>query len=343
MALKAHTSLTYRSMSDGLTADKKFDKEIVDLMVNENPILDDIALVEANDGSSEKVTIRTGVSSATWTAFYEGVQASHGSKKQVRNTSGRVRTKIEVDADLFDSQPDKNAVLMDEVSDHASSMMDAMADCLFYGKIENEPRKFNGLINFYDTVGGSASTDDRVASHYVFSGKSASKASTAMLRSIWLLGWGGKSIRCFYPQGSKAGMDRGTFKKVDTEDGITDGATLEVYRQYLTWNLGLSVRDFRYGGRIANIQADEMFGTSGLPDYLSILRRLVTRVNGNGVSQAWYMDKLTLEAVQEWLAAKTQSNALTYQQVQQRLTPVLFGIPVRTCDALNTNETEVTA
>jgi len=342
MALKAHTSLTYRSMSDGLV-NNKFDKEIVDLLVQENPILDDMVVVEANDGSSEKVTMRTGVSSATWTAFYEGVQASHGSRRQVRNTSGRLRTKIEVDADLFDSSPDKNAVLLDEVADHAGQMGQEMADCLFYGKIESEPRKFNGLINIYDTLGGSSSTDDRVSKHYVFNGKSASQASTAMLRSIWLIGWGSKSIRAFYPQMSKAGLDRGQWKKVDAEDGITTGATLELYRQYMTWQLGLSVRDFRYGARLANVQADEMFDSSGIPDYLSLLRRMVTRVKSDGVNQAWYMDKLTLEAVQEWLAAKTQTNALTYQQVQQRMTPVLFGIPVRTNDALNTNEDEVTA
>ena len=343
MATKANTVLTYRDLMSGLKGDGKFDADIVELMLNENPILDDLVISEANDGTSNKTTIRTGISSATWTAFYEGVQASHGAKKQVRNTAGRLRTKLEIDADLWDQAPDKNALLLDEVADHSNTMMNEMAECLFYGKIETEPRAFNGLINFYDTLGGASSVDDRVSKHYVFDGKSVSKASTAMLRSIWLIGWSQKSIRCFYPRGSMGGLQKGEWKKVDVEDGITTGATLEMYRQYMTWQLGLDVRDFRFGARMANLQADEMFSTSGVPDYLSILRRMITRVKSDGVKQVWYMDKLTLEAVGEWLAAKTQSNALTYQQVQQRMTPVLFGIPVRTCDALNTNETAVTA
>ncbi len=344
MAIKGNTVLTYRDLMSGLKGDKTFDQEIVELMVDENAILDDLVISEANDGTSNKTTIRTGLPAVAWTGFYEGVQASKGSKQQVRNTAGRLVTKLEIDADLYDQAPDKNAVILDEISAHSEAMGQEMADCLFYGNIGSEPRKFNGFTNFYGQLGGVDSLDDSLAKHYVFSAKSGTQASTAMLRSIWLIGWSQKSIRCFYPKGSASGgLKKGEFKKVDVPEETTPSKTYEAYRQYLYWQLGLDVRDYRYGGRLANLQADEMFDTSGVPEYVELLRRLVSRVRSEGVKQVWYMDKLTWEAVGIWLSRKTMLNAMGFKDLQERPTHTLFGIPVRTLDALNVNETEVVA
>lgn len=344
MATKGIYFITYRDLMAGRKGDKTFDQEIVELLAEQNPILDDIPIVEANDGSSSKTTIRTGLPTASWTEFYEGVQASKGSKQQIRNTAGHVMTRLEIDAELYEIAPDKNAVIMDEIEQHSEAMMQAVADCLFYGKITTEPKGFNGLIKFYATHGAAASTDDTVSSHYVWNAKSTTDTSTAALRSIFLCGWGQKSMRCFYPQGSASGgLKRGELKKVDVTNPDATTKTYEAMRQYMHWYIGLDVRDYRYGGRIANIQADKMFGTSNLPDYVEILRRAVTRVRSEGVRQAWYMDKLVWEAVTIWLSRKTMSNAVTYGDIEARKPPTLFGIPVRLCDALNSNETEVAA
>ena len=343
MATKGAYVLTYRDLMSRLKGDKTFDSEIVEILTEQNPMLDDMVISEANDGSSNKTTIRTGLPNAAWTAFYEGVQGSKGSVKQIRNTAGMLESKVEIAKGMYDQAPDKSALLRDEIEQHSEAMMNEMADCLIYGKIATEPKKFNGLVNFFSTLGGATSTDDTLSKHYVFSGKSASQTSTAALRSIWLVGWGQKSIRCFYPRGSQGGLKKGEFKLVDVTNPDDTTKTYEAYRQYLSWQLGLDVRDYRYAGRMANIQADEMFNTSGVPEYVEILRRMVTRVRSGGVRQVWYMDKLTWEAVGVWLARKTMTNAIGFKDLQERPTETLFGIPVRICDALNSNETEVTA
>lgn len=343
MATRGSYALTYRDLMSGLKGDKTFDHEIVDLVVQDNPILDDVVITEANDGTSNKTTIRTGLPTAAWTQFYEGVQASKGSKQQIRNTAGMLESKVEIDARLYDQAPDKNALLLDEVSAHTEAMGQEFADCVFYGNIGTQPKQFNGFNNFFGTLGGAGSTDDTVAAHYVFSAKSTTQLSAAAFRSIWLIGWGNKSIRCFYPRGSQGGIKKGEFKKVDITNADDATKTYEGYRQYLSWQVGLDVRDYRYGGRLANIQADHMFDTSNMPEYIELLRRLVTRVRREGVRQAWHMDRLVWEAVGVWLSRKTMSNAIGFKDLQERPTETLFGIPVRICDALNTNETEVTA
>jgi len=76
-----NTVITLRDLSSGLKCDKTFDHEVVDLVVQQNDILDEIPFVEANDGTSDRTTIRTGLPNATWTAFYEGAQPSKGQNK----------------------------------------------------------------------------------------------------------------------------------------------------------------------------------------------------------------------------------------------------------------------
>ncbi len=339
MAIIGTTGITYRDLFKRLKGDGTWDSEIVELLLQENPILDDMVIREANDGSSDKVSIRTGIPTATWTAYYEGVQGSKGSSKQVKDTAGMVETKVEMDARLYDDTPAAKEEWMDEVAVHAEALNNGMADALFYGRIATEPRKFNGLINFYNAYQKATSNDDKVSSHFVLNAKSTSQASTAMLRSIWIVGWNAKSIRCFYPKGSRGGMNRTEKIKVEMTD--TAGGTYPGLRQYLRWTLGLSVRDFRYGARLANIQLDEMLDTSGVPDYIELLRRMNARVKSNGVNQVYYMDAATWENTETLLHRKTMGNAVSTKDIQERTTQTLFGRPVRICDALACNETAV--
>jgi hypothetical protein len=339
MAIKGNTGITYRDLYKRLKGDGTWDSDIVELLIQENPILDDMVIVEANDGSSDKTSIRTGIPSATWVAYYEGVQASKGSSKQVRDTSGMIETKVEMDERLYNDSPNAKEAWMDEVSVHAEAMNNGQADAMFYGRIATEPRKFNGLINFYNAYAPATSVDDKLSSHFVFNAKSASQASTALLRSIWLIGWSPKSIRCFYPKGSRGGMTRTEKIKVEMTDAA--GGTFPGLRQYLRWHLGLTVRDFRYGGRLANIQLDEMLDTSSVPDYVELIRKMNARVKDIGVNQAYYMDRTTWENVETLMHRKTMGNAVSVKELQERTTMTLFGRPVRICDALASNETEV--
>lgn len=348
--IKGDQFLTYRDLMSGLKGDKTFDHDIVELMLRENPMLEHMIIKEANDGTSNKTTIRTGLPSATWSAFYEGVQASKGSKQQIRNTAGLLKSKIEIDALMYDQAPNKSALLYDEVAQHSEAMMNEMADALIYGNIKDNPRKFNGFMTFLPEYGNyvdgngnwKMATDPDDTAYYVINGAKYTSPSGSARRSILLVGWGTKAVSCFYPQGAKGGLQKGEFKKVDVDDPVK-GGTYEAYRQYFTWQLGLDVRDFRYVGRIANIELDHMLDASGQPDYIELLRHLRARVKSGGVRQCLYMDKLVLEGLETLLARKTQGNAMTFIQLQEHNVPALYGIPVFTTDTMRVNEAAVTA
>lgn len=342
MGLTGNTVLTLADMLKGRKGDGSFDSEIVDLVVQENEMLDDISFVQANDGTAHRTTIRTGIPDPTWVGFYEGVQPTKGTKAQVKDVCGKMKAMLEIDADLYDNCPVEGQaqVVADELAGIAEGMKQKMAETIIYGKLTSEPRAFNGLAKYYAAAGAdnaSYGTDD--AAHYVFNGAKASSPSTSHKRSIYLIGWSPRTITGFYPQGAKsAGLERGEFRKVDTED--SNGGRLQVYRQFLSWTMGLSVRDYRYGGRIMNLEADHMLDASGQPDYIELIHRLVSRVkNGGGVRQALYMSPIVWEYVQTLFYRKTQGNAIAYRDIEQRkAVPTLLSIPVRRCDALETDE-----
>jgi hypothetical protein len=339
MATLATRNPTYRDILSGLTSDKKIDKEIVELFVEENPILDDIVIKEANEGMTNLSTIRAGMPSVAWNAIYEGVQPSKGSKRQVKDAAGHAESLIEVAERLYEIAPDKPGFLLDEATTHAEAMGQEIADALIYGNISVNAKKFNGLAVRFPTHG---SNDEDLTSFYVLNGSRASNNSTAALRSIWLVGHGTKSIHGFYPKGTSGGLKRGA-----AETGLwaqdANGGQYKVVRQLFSWDIGLAVKDFRFAGRISNIESDAMFGATGMPDYLELLRRLSIRVRSAGVRQCLYMPKLVLEMLNVLAGRLTQENAVRTEDLFGRKITSVMGIPVRTLDCMNIDETATTS
>lgn len=335
MATLGTRNPTYRDVLSGLKKDGSRDADIVELFVEENPILDDIVVAEANEGTSNLTTIRAGLPTVAWTGLYEGPQPSKGSKKQVKDASGTVESLLEIAEKLYDIAPDKEAFMLDEAKTHVEAMGQDVAAAIVYGDIAVEPKKFNGLVKRYPNISNGEDSDE--SPFYVLDGSKAS-ISTAALRSIWLVGHGTKAVSAFYPKGTKGGIVRNPVESVWNED-TTDGK-YKVKRQLFQWNIGLTVRDFRFAGRIANIESDAMFAASGQPDYLELVRRLHIRVRNGGVRQTWYMDRLVFEMLNVCASRKTQENAIRPDTLFDRPIQTLYGIPVRIVDALEANESE---
>lgn len=341
MATIGYDTLTLADTLEGRTRYGLIDREVVELLVKQNPMLDDIPIIKANDGNRNRTTVRTGMPSAAWVGYAEGPLPSKGGKAQVTDVAGHLESMLEIPKRLYEDTEDKDAFLADEVTTHTETMMNVMQEALIYGKVKTEPRKFNGFINWYGQVGNSnagvpaVGVDSKDAAFTVFDGRKAGSSRTD-LRSIFLIGWGRRSIHGFFPQNHKnVGLTRGPLK----EDWATDpnGGKYEVLRQLFSWDLGLSVPDFRFGGRIANIERDNMMA-AGQPDYVLLLQRLVSRVKHEGVKQALYMEKLVWENICALFYAKTMGNAIKYADLEQRKPESILGVNVRICDAMDIDE-----
>lgn len=348
--------LTYVDFLKGLDAKGNFNHRVINLAVKANEMLDDITVIEANNGTALETTYRTEVPKPVWTQYYSGTPSNKGSKAKLKVTGGRMSQKVTIDKKMYDDAEKKSrdaadSLLADEIDSAQEGMRIEMGNMLIYGLLEDNPLGFNGLFKHYDRYG---SNDDKNSAHYVFNAlkaysgtpAAADDGKTSDLGSIALIGWSPKTITCFHPEGDTQGGIEITPKRVvDVVDPDKKGdATYEAYLQYLYWNLGLAVRDFRYGGRICNIQRDYMLsGADKGAAYVELIDRLAQRVHESGVKQAFYMDKLMWEYVSTLYSRMTRANAITYAHVEQRKEKRLFGIPVRIQDCMKVAEEVVPA
>ena len=250
-----------------------------------------------------------------------------------------------VTSNVFNNK-DKDAVLEDEIRANITGMKNELASALVYGLIADNPLGINGLFKHYDTY-GSETADDTESAHYVFNalGVTGNTGNKSKLGSIVLVGWSPNTITAFHPEGhGTGGIEKSDKRVVDIADPDKGGdATYEAYLQYLYWKLGLAVRDYRYGGRICNIQRDLMLTKGYEGSYVELIDRLSQRVLDDDVKQAYYMDKQMWENVCVMFSRLTRGNAIKFEHIEGRKEKRLYGIPVRIMDPMKTNEAEVTA
>ena len=350
MNVNGTRALTYVDFMKGLDAKGNFVHRCINLAVRANEMLDDITVVEANNGTALETTVRTETPKPVWTQYYGGIPSNKGSKAKIKVSCGRMGTKIIVDKKLYDDAKDKDAVLADEVTAAQDGMKIEMGNALVYGLLADNPLGFNGLFKHYDHHEPSGGCDDRESAHYVLDafGKAggANAASEAALGSIALVGWSPNTITCFHSEGhTQGGIEITPKRVVDIHDpDVGKDATYEAYLQYFYWELGLAVRDFRFGGRLCNIQRNDMLnGNDKGQSYVELIDRLAMRVHDSGVRQAWYMDKQMFENIAVLFSRMTRANAITFQHVEARKERRLFGIPVRIQDCMKANEDPVPA
>ena len=348
MDTKGSRYVTFRDIQSGRTPNGFVDKEVVDMMAQENPVLQDVLWKECSKGREDIVTIRSGMPEAVVRAFYEGWTGTKSSKRQVANSCCKCTTGIEFDWALYGADKDKTAFLSDEQRAHSSVLGDKVASLLFYGDLAGDPKGINGFAKTFSeygaTSGSGMATDDKSASFYCLNaGKAAeadSSADTIWRNSMFLVGWGARSAHGIYPEATSAGIK---IEQLVSQFVDFDGKRLKMGLQEMNWDAGLNIRDFRYCGRVANINLKSDPMDANTPDVSILLRRLVSRVRTTGATQRLYMSKLAFEHVALQFERKTQGNAVKYADLQQKKDGSLLGVPVSVCDCMNVNEREVKA
>ncbi|MDT0278491.1 major capsid protein, partial [Blastococcus goldschmidtiae] len=95
------------------------------------------------------------------------------------------------------------------------------------------------------------------------------------LTSIWLVVWGTNTVHGIFPKGQKAGLDH---KDLGEQTLVDDnGGKYQGYRTHYKWDNGLSVRDWRYVVRIANIDTTKLGADDG-PNLAKLMVQALHRI-----------------------------------------------------------------
>jgi hypothetical protein len=314
----------------------------------------DMLVVEGNLPTGHKTTIRTGLPTPTWRMLNYGITQSKSTTAQITDTAGNLEALSKVDKDLVALNGGSADFRLSESQPFVEGMSQTMATTIFYGNTAINPERFMGLSPRYNSTSGAASSAN------VLDAGGTGTDNT----SIWLVVWSERTIHGFFPKGKKAGLeheDLGIFPTLD-ENGATYLAFLDHYK----WELGLSVRDWRYAVRIANIDVSDLIANqTAAANLVNLLIRAVYRIptlpssvantatqqGSSGVSggsitglqgrAAIYCNRTVSTYLD--IQANSKTTLALNSQTDVNGVPILRfrGIPIRICDAIINNEARV--
>jgi hypothetical protein len=123
------------------------------------------------------------------------------------------------------------------------------------------------------------------------------------------------------------------------------GGYFEAYRTHYRWDAGLTVRDWRYIVRVANIDVSELSdSTNGEAARKALIRLMIQateRIPNLGMGRAAFYCNRTIRTNLRLGILDKISNNLAWESVAGKRVMVFDDIPVRTCDAIINSEARV--
>ena len=306
--------------------------EVIIMLSEMNPILDDAIAVECNQGTTHLHTVATGLPSVAWGKLYKGINQSKSQKAQVEDTTGFVEGLSTIDERVLKLSTNEGATRLSEAMSFIEAMNQEVATKMFYGNTADDPEEFMGLAPRFNSL--SAKNGKQI----IDAGGTGSNNT-----SIWFVSWGDNQCQLLYPKGTMAGVQREDMGKQRVLDA--DGNPYYAMEEKFTWHVGMAVKDWRYVSRIANINVTNL--AAGSVDLYAFMRKAYYKLQTRripGGTQAIYCNRDVLEAL-DALATNAGSTdsfvRLKTMEIEGKEVTTYRGIPIRETDAIVNNEARV--
>jgi hypothetical protein len=324
---------------------------IAEMLSQANEFYDDIVWQEGNEIGGHKFTFRTAIPPGAWRSYLQGIPYSASKTAQATVSVGSLEAYSQIDRMQAEDSGNPERYRYSEDVAFMEGMSQTMAQTFMYGNSVTLPQQFMGLSPFYNTV--NTATAQNAGNVLDALGTGSSNAS------MWMLGWGERTIYGIYPRGSKAGL---TFEdKGDTVPGFDSlGNRFEAYTSWFRWQAGLCPMDWRYGARVCNIDtttaglagsnAYDIF--AGLAQLMYLFPTLgrgqsgITQTDAPsepspGIRTKLYMNR-TLRHWADVQAIRDRNVLLSSRDYAGAPIETFRGIEVRTVDQLLVTEARVT-
>lgn len=338
MAAKGNSLVTLADVAKGK------DKEIgsvAEVLVEENPMLNDIPYREMNEGTIHKESIRSALPAVFYRKANQPIPATKTATEERSFTSNHFESKSQLDKAVAQRGGMDNVAYnrWNEAQGHLQAHALELADLIIYGSPVNSNLKTAGLFDIYSTF----ATTEEASKQMIDAGGTASNNC-----SILKVHWGERSIFGVYPKGTMAGLRRedmsagGKMVQIHGVDENGNNGTYWGYEEDFMTDHGLVVKDFRQAGRICNIDVDDLAAGTGA-DLIDLMISLNYKIhnlnNGKGV---WYVNR-TIEAAlhKQALTKVGQGGGLHFENFEGKQILMFLGDPVRRSDALLNSEAQV--
>lgn len=310
--------------------------DIIEILHRRLDLLSDAPAMECNQGATHLTTIRTGLPKPTWRRLYEGVQPTKSTTMQVKDATGMMEDWSEVDTKLLELNKNPARLRLNEATAKIEGIAQEAGEILLYGSADTHPEKFTGLTpRFNDPTAGNGGQ--------LVDGGGTGSTNT----SIWFVTWGENSCHLLYPENSRAGLQRRDLGN-DVKE-LPDGSLYEVTREKFTWDIGLSVRDWRGISRICNIDVEQLGADPHAEGYegarlielmIDAYYKLDNPNQPQGRTAIYTSRKIATFLHKQAMFQK--NNNLYLDEYEGRPTTMFLGHPIRRMDTLLETEEAVT-
>lgn len=311
---------------------------IIEVLNQLTPFYKDANVITANKGASHMSSMRTGLPTLTWGALYQGIPQSKSGYTSVEDTTGFLEGLDAIDTRLIDLDPENTAKLRTmESLGFMESFAQTISSALWYSNVATSPKQFHGFFARYNTLANPNVVDA--------GGRGSDNASIAFVTH------GDAQTSLIVPKNIAAGMNTEDMGRQRVLDNLNNPYYVleRVYRQHL----GMTVKDWRYNARIANIDVSELM--AGNVSLIKFMRQAYYRMHGRRAYNmekpgeaspgrtVIYMNKTLMEAMDAETTSPTLNPALriTQREINGEEVNMWRGMAIREDDSLLNTETAV--
>jgi hypothetical protein len=336
MAVLSATNPTFLDLQKVLAPDGSIDA--IAEILNQTEEIEDMSWKEGNLTTGHRHTIRTALPEVSLGRLYKGVVATKGSTVQVTENTAMLEAMSEVDARLVAMAGNGGgmAFRFQEDQAHLESMRQKQFNLMFKGKTQNVD-EYPGFEERYNNK--TFDNGDNIL-------LGAAAPTGGDIHSIWLVVW--SPLTCFgiVPKGSKMGLTTEDLGERWLENASGSNDRMKVMSTYFRWDVGLSVRDWRYIVRIGNVKLGDVKDDAATgPNLPFLMKDAIERIPNLGAGRAaFYMNRSLRAKLRKQVAAGVAGSTLTMENVgglSPRLRLFFDEIPVNRSDTLAAGETAI--
>ncbi len=313
--------------------------KIAELLEQSNPIIQDIPLIEGNLPTGHRTTIRSDTPLPTWRKLNYGVRPTKSTTSQVDDTIGMLEAFTEIDKDLAMLNGNTAEFRMSEDTPHIEGMSNEMATTIFYGDTAVNPERFLGLSPRYDDLSLSSKPPAVTPSAYLPNIIDMAGVGGA-LTSLWYIVWGESTVHGIYPKGSQAGLLTEDLGELTLRDN--DGGRFRGFQSHYQWKMGMSVRDWRFISRVANIDLTKLDDAAEQILLYKAMIKAMHAIPSSGSNRGTFYGGAAILAMLDFAAVEKANASLGITEVFGQEVLSFRRRPIRECDAILETEAQVT-
>lgn len=328
MATLGANNPTLLDWANGIGPDSK-ELKIVEILNEFHGLTDSMMVDEGNEATGNVSEVRTGLPSGTWRALYTGVVPSKDTTMPVRDKIGNYEQYSEMDKDVADLGGKTKEYRQKRDIAHIEAMNQEMSTATIYANTASEPEKYLGLAPRYGSL--SAASGGNVLD--------AGGTGSDNL-SIWLITWDPATCFAFFPKGQRTGLmykNHGEVTLGDATNGYYQG-----YRSHFKWQIGITLADWRYCVRIANVDVSNLTkdASGSSADLIDLCTQAIELLPSMKSNVSFYGNQKAMSFIRR--QAKNSNNVqLSLEEVAGKKVATFDGIPFRRVDALLNTESQV--